>query len=146
MEFRNGGSSSQRRPAGEEGAPLARQGSVYSLTFDEFQSALGGAAAGGGGGTGKDFGSMNMDELLRNIWNAEETQAMASASASGAGGHGSAEPCRRAAGGAQPRPRGAQGRRGEPQPGERLPRPLLSMTALCSSRNPIPHSRRRGTV
>jgi len=83
MEFMNGGSSKQRRPAREEGAPLPRQGSVYSLTFDEFQSALGGAAAGGGGGTGKDFGSMNMDELLRNIWNAEETQAMASASGAG---------------------------------------------------------------
>lgn len=41
MEFKNGGSSSQRRPAVEEGAPLARQGSVYSLTFDEFQSAAG---------------------------------------------------------------------------------------------------------
>ncbi|RCV11966.1 hypothetical protein SEVIR_2G239700v4 [Setaria viridis] len=84
MEFKNGGSSSQRRPAVEEGAPLARQGSVYSLTFDEFQSALGGAAGGGGGGIGRDFGSMNMDELLRNIWNAEETQAMASASGAGA--------------------------------------------------------------
>jgi ABA responsive element binding factor len=85
MEFKNGGSSSQRRSAlEEEGAPLARQGSVYSLTFDEFQSALGGAAASGGGGIGRDFGSMNMDELLRNIWNAEETQAMASASGAGA--------------------------------------------------------------
>ncbi|KQK01750.1 bZIP transcription factor 23 isoform X2 [Brachypodium distachyon] len=49
--------------------PLGRQGSsVYSLTFDEFQSAL--------GGPGKDFGSMNMDELLRNIWTAEESQAL----------------------------------------------------------------------
>lgn len=48
--------------------PLGRQGSsVYSLTFDEFQSAL--------GGPGKDFGSMNMDELLRSIWTAEESQA-----------------------------------------------------------------------
>ncbi|XP_044951040.1 bZIP transcription factor 23 isoform X1 [Hordeum vulgare subsp. vulgare] len=55
--------------------PLTRQGSsVYSLTFDEFQSAL--------GGPGKDFGSMNMDELLRNIWTAEESQAI------GAGGAG----------------------------------------------------------
>ncbi|KAL6656128.1 hypothetical protein ACP70R_006954 [Stipagrostis hirtigluma subsp. patula] len=87
MEFKNGGSSSQRRsgaPAAE-GAPLARQGSVYSLTFEEFQSALGGAGGGGGGGVGKDFGSMNMDELLRSIWTAEETQAMASGSAAGAG-------------------------------------------------------------
>ncbi|KAL6633486.1 hypothetical protein ACP70R_026157 [Stipagrostis hirtigluma subsp. patula] len=56
--------------------PLARQGSVYSLTFDEFQSALGGA--------GKDFGSMNMDELLRSIWTAEESNAVASASAAAA--------------------------------------------------------------
>ncbi|CAN6274311.1 unnamed protein product [Urochloa humidicola] len=56
--------------------PLARQGSVYSLTFDEFQSTLGGA--------GKDFGSMNMDELLRSIWTAEETHAVAAAGASAA--------------------------------------------------------------
>jgi len=58
-------------PGGSGGPALARQGSIYSLTFDEFQSALGGA--------GKDFGSMNMDELLRNIWTAEESNAMAAA-------------------------------------------------------------------
>ncbi|CDY65560.1 BnaA10g28780D [Brassica napus] len=51
---------------GGGGGALTRQGSIYSLTFDEFQSSL-----------GKDFGSMNMDELLKNIWTAEETQAMA---------------------------------------------------------------------
>lgn len=55
--------------------PLLRQGSVYSLTFDEFQTTLGGGS--------KDFGSMNMDELLKSIWNAEETQAVAMASTSG---------------------------------------------------------------
>ncbi|XP_062221899.1 bZIP transcription factor 23-like isoform X3 [Phragmites australis] len=54
--------------------PLARQGSVYSLTFDEFQSALGGAS--------KDFGSMNMDELLRSIWTAEESHTVVNATAS----------------------------------------------------------------
>ncbi|XP_068641221.1 ABSCISIC ACID-INSENSITIVE 5-like protein 5 [Aristolochia californica] len=57
-----------------EGRPmgtLARQSSVYTLTFDEFQNSL--------GGLGKDFGSMNMDEFLKNIWTAEETQAMTSA-------------------------------------------------------------------
>ncbi|KAJ3695898.1 hypothetical protein LUZ60_001275 [Juncus effusus] len=48
--------------------PLMRQGSVYSLTFDEFQSTLGGGS--------KDFGSMNMDELLKSIYSAEETQAI----------------------------------------------------------------------
>ncbi|XP_010461819.1 PREDICTED: ABSCISIC ACID-INSENSITIVE 5-like protein 4 [Camelina sativa] len=47
--------------------PLARQSSLYSLTFDELQSTL--------GEPGKDFGSMNMDELLKNIWTAEEAQA-----------------------------------------------------------------------
>ncbi|GFY89591.1 abscisic acid responsive elements-binding factor 3 [Actinidia rufa] len=58
--------------------PLARQSSVYSLTFDEFQNSW--------GGLGKDFGSMNMDELLKNIWTAEETQAMASSSGAHEGG------------------------------------------------------------
>ncbi|KAI9118418.1 hypothetical protein K1719_010750 [Acacia pycnantha] len=48
---------------------LARQPSVYSLTFDEFMSTM--------GGPGKDFESMNMDELLKNIWTAEEMQTMA---------------------------------------------------------------------
>ncbi|CAN6214618.1 unnamed protein product [Urochloa humidicola] len=63
-------------PGGSGGPALARQGSIYSLTFDEFQSALGGAS--------KDFGSMNMDELLRNIWTAEESNAMAAAPAAAA--------------------------------------------------------------
>ncbi|KAL8230912.1 hypothetical protein R6Q57_000690 [Mikania cordata] len=48
--------------------PLARQGSIYSLTFDELQNTM--------GSIGKDFGSMNMDELLKNIWNAEEMHSM----------------------------------------------------------------------
>ncbi|RAL53592.1 hypothetical protein DM860_012207 [Cuscuta australis] len=57
---------------------LVRQSSVYSLTFDEFQSTM------AGGGIGKDFGSMNMDELLKNIWSAEENQTVGS-SAVGSG-------------------------------------------------------------
>nr|WMD01019.1 ABA-induced bZIP1 family member AREB1 [Taraxacum mongolicum] len=52
------------RPPG--GFHLARQGSIYSLTFDELQNTM--------GSMGKDFGSMNMDELLKSIWNAEEVQ------------------------------------------------------------------------
>lgn len=52
--------------------PLTRQSSVYSLTFEEFQNTV--------GGMGKDFGSMNMDELLKNIWSAEETQNMVASS------------------------------------------------------------------
>lgn len=60
-------------------ASLARQPStVYSLTFDEFQSSM--------GGIGKDYGSMNMDEFLKNIWTAEESQAMASALGASDGG------------------------------------------------------------
>ncbi|KAF7126294.1 hypothetical protein RHSIM_Rhsim11G0165000 [Rhododendron simsii] len=55
------------KPLGSFSFPLTRQSSIYNLTFDEFQNSL-----------GKDFGSMNMDELLKNIWTAEETQAMAS--------------------------------------------------------------------
>ncbi|CAN1133453.1 ABSCISIC ACID-INSENSITIVE 5-like protein 6 [Linum perenne] len=50
-------------------SPLVHQSSVYSLTFDEFQNTWGGSL-------GKDFGSMNMDELLKNICTAEETHAV----------------------------------------------------------------------
>lgn len=77
MNFKNNNNNNNmgNEPPGDGsgGAALTRQGSIYSLTFDEFQSSL-----------GKDFGSMNMDELLKNIWTAEETQAMAvAASTSG---------------------------------------------------------------
>ncbi|KAI3785477.1 hypothetical protein L1987_44595 [Smallanthus sonchifolius] len=58
--------------------PLARQGSIYSLTFDELQTTM--------GSIGKDFGSMNMDELLKNIWNAEEMQTIGNKSNNTAGG------------------------------------------------------------
>lgn len=60
--------------------PLTRQPSIYSLTFDEFQSTV--------GGSGKDFGSMNMDELLKSIWSAEENQNIGSTSGGGGGGGG----------------------------------------------------------
>lgn len=53
----------------ESNLPLTRQNSVFSLTFDEFQNSC-------GGGIGKDFGSMNMDELLKNIWTAEESHSL----------------------------------------------------------------------
>ncbi|XP_039000228.1 protein ABSCISIC ACID-INSENSITIVE 5-like [Hibiscus syriacus] len=46
---------------------LGKQSSIYSLTLDEFQHTL---CEGG-----KNFGSMNMDEFLTSIWNAEENQA-----------------------------------------------------------------------
>lgn len=63
------------RPPGNN--QLTRQTSIYSLTFDELQNTM--------GGLGKDFGSMNMDELLKNIWSAEETQTMVSTGAITAG-------------------------------------------------------------
>ncbi|KAM1013363.1 hypothetical protein ACFX1X_043844 [Malus domestica] len=61
------------------------QSSIYSLTFEELQNTI--------GGPGKDFGSMNMDEILKSIWTAEETQNMATAGGAVGGqdrlGHGS---------------------------------------------------------
>ncbi|KAL3621151.1 Alpha-L-arabinofuranosidase [Castilleja foliolosa] len=67
MNFKNIGGTSQpldARPSGN--FPLARQSSIFSLTFDEFQTTM--------GVPGTDFGSMNMEELLKNIWTAEESQ------------------------------------------------------------------------
>lgn len=69
-----GGGGGGRPPAGN--FSLTRQPSVYSLTFDEFVSSM--------GGSGKDFGSMNMDELLKNIWSAEEVQTMGGSEEGGA--------------------------------------------------------------
>lgn len=80
MNFKNLGDTVQpdgsgMKPAGNY--PLARQSSVYSLTFDEFQNTL--------GGSGKDFGSMNMEDLLKSIWTAEESQVVASTPGGGDG-------------------------------------------------------------
>ena len=47
---------------------LGRQSSIYSLTLDEFQHTL--------CESGKNFGSMNMDEFLNSIWTAEENQVV----------------------------------------------------------------------
>nr|GMC83340.1 ABSCISIC ACID-INSENSITIVE 5-like protein 7 [Ipomoea batatas] len=60
--------------------PLARQSSIYSLTFDELQTTF--------SGLGKDFGSMNMEDLLKSIWTAEESQPF-QACCVGAGDNGS---------------------------------------------------------
>lgn len=67
FNFKNFGNdpSEEERPLGSY--PLMRQQSIYTLTFDELQHTMGGSL-------GKDFGSMNMDELLKSIWSAEETQ------------------------------------------------------------------------
>ncbi|KAK6942606.1 Basic-leucine zipper domain [Dillenia turbinata] len=47
---------------------LGRQSSIYSLTMDEFQHTV--------LESGKNFGSMNMDEFLNSIWTAEENQGI----------------------------------------------------------------------
>eukprot|EP00252_Welwitschia_mirabilis_P002551 TRINITY_DN1250_c0_g2_i1.p1 TRINITY_DN1250_c0_g2~~TRINITY_DN1250_c0_g2_i1.p1 ORF type:complete len:367 (-),score=73.82 TRINITY_DN1250_c0_g2_i1:130-1230(-) len=60
----NGGRTSQFQP-------VVRQNSLYNLTLDEVQNHLGDA--------GKPLSSMNMDELLKNIWSAEESQVMSMA-------------------------------------------------------------------
>ncbi|XP_055812256.1 protein ABSCISIC ACID-INSENSITIVE 5 isoform X2 [Solanum dulcamara] len=52
---------------------LGRQASIYSLTLDEFQHTV--------CESGKNFGSMNMDEFLNSIWTAEENHAHAHAHA-----------------------------------------------------------------
>ncbi|KAG8368381.1 hypothetical protein BUALT_Bualt15G0039600 [Buddleja alternifolia] len=76
INFKNFGAQpdgSGGKPAGDY--PLVRQSSIYSLTFDEFQNTL--------GGSGKDFGSMNMEDLLKSIWTAEESQVVASSAGGG---------------------------------------------------------------
>ncbi|GMI71047.1 ABA INSENSITIVE 5, GROWTH-INSENSITIVITY TO ABA 1 [Hibiscus trionum] len=56
------------QPKNHPFSELGRQSSIYSLTLDEFQHTLFEG--------GKNFGSMNMDEFLTSIWNAEENQAI----------------------------------------------------------------------
>lgn len=48
--------------------PLVRQNSMYSLTLDEVQNQL--------GDLGKPLSSMNLDELLKNVWTVEANQSM----------------------------------------------------------------------
>ncbi|KAF2309619.1 hypothetical protein GH714_004305 [Hevea brasiliensis] len=48
--------------------PLARQNSMYGLTLDEVQDHL--------GDLGKPLSSMNLDELLKNVWTVEANQSM----------------------------------------------------------------------
>ncbi|KAK7256911.1 hypothetical protein RIF29_30487 [Crotalaria pallida] len=49
--------------------PLVRQNSMYNLTLDEVQNQL--------GDLGKPLSSMNLDELLKNVWTVEANQSMA---------------------------------------------------------------------
>ncbi|KGN66393.1 ABSCISIC ACID-INSENSITIVE 5-like protein 2 [Cucumis sativus] len=60
-------------------ASLPRQNSWYGLTLDEIKNQL--------GGMGKPLGSMNLDELLHNIWTAEANQSMGMESESSSSVH-----------------------------------------------------------
>ncbi|KAL9301840.1 Protein ABSCISIC ACID-INSENSITIVE 5 [Arabidopsis thaliana] len=71
----NGGGGGENHPF----TSLGRQSSIYSLTLDEFQHAL--------CENGKNFGSMNMDEFLVSIWNAEENNNNQQQAAAAAGSH-----------------------------------------------------------
>lgn len=51
----------------EQTVAPAQQSSIFALTLDELQYSVCEA--------GRNFGSMNMDEFMSNIWNAEEFQA-----------------------------------------------------------------------
>ncbi|KAK8355735.1 hypothetical protein V6Z11_A05G311000 [Gossypium hirsutum] len=48
--------------------PITRQNSMYSLTLDEVQNQL--------GDLGKPLNSMNLDELLKNVWTLEANQTL----------------------------------------------------------------------
>ncbi|KAL1548811.1 ABSCISIC ACID-INSENSITIVE 5-like protein 2 [Salvia divinorum] len=67
MGSHGGGSNntglSQAQIQSHDLSPLARQGSLYSLTLDEVQNHL--------GDLGKPLSSMNLDELLKTLWTAE---------------------------------------------------------------------------
>ncbi|KAK4340228.1 hypothetical protein RND71_041690 [Anisodus tanguticus] len=76
MNFKNIADTPQPESnGGNVDFPLARQSSIYSLTFDELQTTF--------SGLGKDFGSMNMEDLLKSIWTAEESQAVTSSTGGG---------------------------------------------------------------
>ncbi|XP_071721357.1 ABSCISIC ACID-INSENSITIVE 5-like protein 2 [Rutidosis leptorrhynchoides] len=59
----NGGGNSE--PQLHKSDELGRQGSLYNLTLDEVQTQL--------GDLGKPLTSMNLDELLKSVWSAENT-------------------------------------------------------------------------
>lgn len=62
-------------------ASLTRQPSIYTLTLEELQNAV--------NEPGKNFGSMNMEEFIKNVWTVEESQAMAAAMSGAVEGNGS---------------------------------------------------------
>ncbi|KGN46071.1 ABSCISIC ACID-INSENSITIVE 5-like protein 2 [Cucumis sativus] len=70
MGIQTMGSQAGGDPNGKQSQfqPLVRQNSLYSLTLDEVQNQL--------GDLGKPLISMNLDELLKNVWTAEANQTV----------------------------------------------------------------------
>ncbi|XP_022744039.1 ABSCISIC ACID-INSENSITIVE 5-like protein 2 isoform X4 [Durio zibethinus] len=68
MEIQTVGSQDDSGSNGKQSQfqQLTRQNSMYSLTLDEVQNQL--------GDLGKPLSSMNLDELLKNVWTAEANQ------------------------------------------------------------------------
>ncbi|OMO67508.1 hypothetical protein CCACVL1_20485 [Corchorus capsularis] len=62
------GSQSNGQQPHLQPSPLVRQNSWYSLTLNEVKNQL--------GNLGKPLGSMNLDELLNNVWSAESNQSL----------------------------------------------------------------------
>ncbi|KAK7276603.1 hypothetical protein RIF29_17746 [Crotalaria pallida] len=68
MGIQTMGSQSNGQQSHSHSSQLTRQNSWYSLTLDEVKGQL--------GDTGKPLGSMNLDELLQNVWTAEASKVV----------------------------------------------------------------------
>ncbi|BAT88715.1 ABSCISIC ACID-INSENSITIVE 5-like protein [Vigna angularis] len=67
MGIQTMGSQGNGQQSHLQSSSLSRQGSWYNLTLDEVNSQL--------GDLGKPLGSMNLDELLQNVWTAEASKS-----------------------------------------------------------------------
>ncbi|KAK2640957.1 hypothetical protein Ddye_022720 [Dipteronia dyeriana] len=67
MGIQTMGSQSNGQQSHLQPSPLVRQNSWYSLTLNEVENQL--------GNLGKPLGSMNLDELLKSMWNTEANQS-----------------------------------------------------------------------
>ncbi|XP_038705570.1 ABSCISIC ACID-INSENSITIVE 5-like protein 2 isoform X2 [Tripterygium wilfordii] len=67
MGFQSMGAQGNGQESHLQPSSLTRQNSWYSLTLSEVENQL--------GSLGKPLGSMNLDELLKNLWSTEESQS-----------------------------------------------------------------------
>ncbi|XWS71802.1 hypothetical protein CRYUN_Cryun03dG0169500 [Craigia yunnanensis] len=68
MGIQTMGSQSNGQQSFLQPSPLVKQNSWYSLTLNEVENQL--------GNSGKPLGSMNLDELLNNVWSTESNQSL----------------------------------------------------------------------